>query len=76
MISPSSTLNMETERTYETYLTFSPLYNITGIFDGNLFCAKVHNMEYRENRGANLCRKAENLRAESTQKNMNEMAVT
>jgi hypothetical protein len=77
MISPSSTLNMETERTYETHLTFSPLYVITGdIWRKPILCANVHNMGYREKRGAKLCRKTKNLRAESTQKNMNGIAVT
>jgi len=68
---------METERTYETYLTLSPLYVITGdIWRKTILCANVHNMGYREKRGAKLCRKTKNLRTEPTQKNMNAMAVT
>jgi len=53
---------METERTYETYLTFSPLYGITGnVWRKPILCVNVHTMEYREKRGAKLCRKTNTL---------------
>ena len=70
LISPSFTLKMETERTYETYLPFSQLYGITGDIEGNLSCVRTSAVWDTRRKAVR-----KNLRAESTEKNMNVMAV-